>query len=154
LEVRPLSQKVTTDPTVTVRGRVTPGATVIVGKREAWVRGGRFRARVRLKVGLNRIRVTARKAGHRTEQERLRIRRREPPPVVVPTDTPPGQPEQQPQQQSTAPPQQEQKLVPCQLGDGLCTPEERQERFDEEDRANPDPGDPKGCNLTEPPSCS
>ena len=95
LRVHALNHKVTMHTTLVVEGRVTPGARVTVGKKGARVRGGRFRARVRLKLGANRINVTALKTGYVTERKRLRIKRKRPPPPVAATPTPPP-----PQQQS------------------------------------------------------
>lgn len=147
LEVRDLSKKVTTNEAITVRGSVTPGARVTVGKKEARVQGGSFRARVRLRVGVNRIRIVAKKTGYVTERKRLRITRREPPPVVQPTqqssgDTFPcmsdpsytcsrnGPPvKTPPAQQGPA------ATEPC-LGPGeSCSPEENARRGDEEREA-------------------
>ncbi len=88
LEVQRLESNVTTEAAVTVRGRVTPGATVAVGRERARVDRGRFQAQVDLDVGVNRIDITARKPGYRTEQARLTIRRREQPPAAQPAQQP------------------------------------------------------------------
>lgn len=97
LELASSSSTATSASVLTVRGRATPGAQVTAGQTQARVvEDGRFRARVRLRVGLNRISVTAHKPGHETVRERLAIRRSAPPPVSTPTQTapvqcPPGQ---------------------------------------------------------------
>jgi hypothetical protein len=100
LEVGASSRKVTTNPTVTIRGRVTSGATVTAGQKAASVHGVRFRVRVRLKVGVNRVRLTARKQGFLTSRKVVRYKRAEPPPVTTPAQTVPQAP---PQQDSGAP---------------------------------------------------
>ncbi len=116
LEVSSLTEKTTTNEAITLRGSVTPGAQVTVGRNAATVQDGRFRARVKLRVGVNRIRIVAQKTGYVTERKRVRIKRREPPPVVQPTQTPQdeegGQPQQQQQQQQT-PQQSSGDEFPC-----------------------------------------
>lgn len=66
--------------TAKVRGRVTPGAIVTIGGKEAWVRGGTFRLSVDLAQGSNRFRVVARKAGYKPTRTVVSLKRTLPPP--------------------------------------------------------------------------
>jgi hypothetical protein len=83
---------------VRVAGRVTRGASVRVGGEPVMVSGRRFRARVSLRLGRNRIRVVARKAGRRTTRRAVTVTREAvPAPVVTPEPTPAPTPEPAPE---------------------------------------------------------
>lgn len=92
--------RTTTRSTAAISGRVTPGSEVFANDGQAWVAGERFRVRVPLRVGTNRLTVTARKPGHREVRKRVAIRRSEPRPVITPAPTTPapGTPQSPPQQ--------------------------------------------------------
>lgn len=100
LQVASLPRK-SAGPAITVRGLVTPGAWVTVGKLKARVRRGRFRIRIRLKVGINDVKITARKPGYRIEHQRVQVKRSSPPPSTggksqpEPSGCPPGQVDRQ-----------------------------------------------------------
>jgi hypothetical protein len=130
LKVRPLDEKATTKAVITIRGRVTPGARVSVGEKEAHVRDERFSARIRLKVGVNRIKVVARKAGHVTKRRALKIKRRKP--VVPPTQAPQQGTPQNPSREEVC------DANVCPPGTPPIPPEERQ--IAPEDRGNCPPG--------------
>jgi glucodextranase-like protein len=82
----------TRSSSVLVRGSVTRGGRVTVSGRRAVVHAGRFRARVTLAVGSNRIRIVARKAGYATVRRTVTIRRRSTPPASTPEPTPTATP--------------------------------------------------------------
>lgn len=132
LEVRSASRKVTTNPTAIIRGRVTPGTRVEVGTKNARVRGGRFRIRVLLEVGVNRIKIVATKLGYATARKRL-TRRRTPPPVSAAATGPP----QRQQGAQQCPPGQ----APSKSGSG-CTSE-----------CGSDSADQGGCSTDSATSC-
>lgn len=74
--------------TITLRGRVTAGSEVRAKGRRAVTVGRRFRARVGLHLGVNRIRVVAHKPGWRPARETVRVTRKPPlPPPPTPTPT-------------------------------------------------------------------
>lgn len=67
-----------------VAGVVTRGSRVTVRGRPAGVQRGRFRTRLKLRVGVNRFTIVARRAGHQTTRRRIRVRRKPPPPPPPP----------------------------------------------------------------------
>jgi len=75
---------------VLVAGTVTRGASITVRGRRAVVRRGRFRIRLKVRVGVNRFTVVARRDGHRTARRLLRVRREPPPPPPQLTPAPPA----------------------------------------------------------------
>jgi hypothetical protein len=140
LKVDPPSRTVTTDE-LTVQGAVTPGSRVTVDGREASVNGGRFRARVPLEAGSNRIEVIARRRGYLAGRDRLAVKRRAPAPVAVPTQTTPTEPPQsQPNVNPHCPPGTEPDTS------GGCQP------YDEQDgQVEPKISDPR-CYSDRPPA--
>jgi hypothetical protein len=86
---RPERGAVTRASTVQVRGRVSRRAIVRVNGAEASTAGRRFRSRVGLRVGRNRIRVVARRAGLAASRRTIVVTRRRPaPPAPVPAPAP------------------------------------------------------------------
>jgi hypothetical protein len=75
--------------TLRLSGHVTRGATVRVNGKPAAVAGRRFSARVSLRLGRNKVRVTASKAGYVTKRRMLTVtRKRKPVPAPAPTPAP------------------------------------------------------------------
>ena len=88
LRVRRPPRAVATDE-VLVTGSVTRGATITGRGQDARVHRGRFHIRLKLRVGVNRFTVVARRDGHRTTRRRVRVLRRPPaPPPPTPSVTP------------------------------------------------------------------
>jgi hypothetical protein len=110
LTVRRLPKRTSGD-SVTIRGTVSRGSTVTLRGRRAWISGNRFRAKLRLRTGGNRITAVARQPGYRTRRVRLRIVRTAPAPPAptsapqptTATDTPPATPASCPPHFSPAP---------------------------------------------------
>ena len=153
LEVRNPSQRVTTNQTISIVGRVTPDATVTVGGKDAEVRDGRFRARVRLKVGVNRVKITARKPGYTHEAQLLRIKRSQPRPASTPAQTAPATPKQpETSQQQTPPSAPEPNINPNCPGGQEPTTSGGCKTYDERDgQVEPKINDP-GCYSDKPPA--
>jgi hypothetical protein len=68
----------TTEQSVTIRGRTTPGAKVTVRGRSAVVRHGIYRVRLKLRLGTNRFTVVARHPDRRTRRRPMKLDRVEP----------------------------------------------------------------------------
>src|SRR3954469_1382537 len=85
---------------VSLQGRVTTGARVSVRGRRARVLGDRFLIGIPLKDGMNRLTITARKAGASGATARLTVRRPAQPATTTVTSPTPVQPAAPP---STAP---------------------------------------------------
>jgi hypothetical protein len=65
---------------VTIVGKATPGALVTTrGRRTRVPASGRFRLKLRVRIGVNRMVVAARKDGYRSTRRRVRVRRLTPP---------------------------------------------------------------------------
>ena len=108
LQVFDPSGRSTTKSAITLRGRVTPGSTVSVGRYRALVNAERFRVKVPVELGVNQLTLVARRSGYRTTSERVSVRRSKPRPEAPPvpttqaTPTTPQTPTPTPEQPGTA----------------------------------------------------
>jgi len=162
MTVRRPPEKISGDD-VLVRGTVTPAdATVTVRGEPAAVKDGKYRLRLKMRVGTNRFTVVARHPDYRTNSRRLRVDREPVPAPGSPPSSacPPGQvpqtqmgtgycrtpgptacpPGQVPAGEEACAPaeSQDEGLEPCVYGEAaLCTPEENQAERDAEARCGP-----------------
>jgi hypothetical protein len=77
------------DATVTIQGRITPGAKVVVEGKPATPSQNRFRVKVPLALGKNRITIEASKAGFRPARKTVIVKRAQAPGYSTPGGTTP-----------------------------------------------------------------